>query len=55
MRYIRVTDTYIKNSNEFAIDLYGLALMGNDAQLKKILRKHIKDSDKYLKEKEKLC
>lgn len=50
MKYIKVTDNFIKKSLEMAEDLYGYAdCFGGDKENKKRLKYHIKMANKYLK------
>ena len=48
MKRVKVTEIYINKSLEMAEDLYGLADINRNNELKKLLRYHINQSKKYL-------
>ena len=48
MERVEVTENYVRKSLLMAEDLYGLAKMGKDSELKKELRYHIACSKKYI-------
>lgn len=48
MNRIKVTEKFINKSLEMATDLYGLADINRDTELKRELKYHIKCCEKYL-------
>jgi len=48
LKKVPVTEKFLLKSLEMAEDLYGLADMNRNTELKKELRKHINSAKKYL-------